>query len=118
MEVIAVEAGPSANIDARINASSWENIRLVEGNFGEVALPAERVDGVVIDPPRAGVSPEGMSALIALSPERIVYVSCDPTTLARDAALLVAAGYRLEHVQPVDMFPHTYHIETVAAFTK
>ncbi len=116
--ILAVEASPSANADARINSAGLEKIHLVEGNFGEVPLPVERVDGVVIDPPRGGVAPEGMRGLIGLSPARVVYVSCDPTTLARDAALLVEAGYRLEQVQPVDLFPQTYHIETVALFVR
>ena len=114
--IVAVEASPSANADARINASGYQNIQLVEGNFGEVPLPVGRVDGVVIDPPRGGCSPDALDTLVRLSPERMVYVSCDPTTLARDAALLVQAGYRLERVQPVDLFPQTYHIETVALF--
>ena len=114
--IIAVEASPSANVDARINGAGLANLELVEGNFGEVPLPMDRVEGVVIDPPRGGISPEGMSGLLALSPRRIVYVSCDPTTLARDAALLVGAGYRLERVQPIDLFPQTYHVETVALF--
>ncbi len=118
MEIVAVEASPSANADARINTSMWQNILLVEGNFGEVDLPVERVDGVVIDPPRAGCSPEALETLTRLAPSRIVYVSCDPTTLARDTGLLVAAGYRLERVQPVDLFPQTYHVETLALFVK
>jgi len=118
MEIIAVEASPSANADAKMNASKWQSIRLVEGNFGEVELLVDRVDGVVIDPPRAGCSPEALETLTRLAPGRIVYVSCDPTTLARDAGLLVAAGYRLGQVQPVDLFPQTYHVETVALFTK
>jgi 23S rRNA (uracil1939-C5)-methyltransferase len=116
--IVAIEASPSANVDARINASSYENIGLVEGNLGEVALPVDRVDGVVVDPPRGGCSPVALDSLIALSPRRIVYVSCDPTTLARDAALLAQAGFRVERVQPVDLFPQTYHVETVALFLR
>ena len=116
--IIAVEMSPSANVDARINLAGIESVDLVEGNFGEVPLPVEKVDGVVIDPPRGGISPEGMSGLLGLSPERIVYVSCDPTTLARDAALLVKAGYRLERIQPVDLFPQTYHVETVVLMSR
>ncbi len=116
--IVAVEAGPSANGDARINGAGLANLELVEGNFGEVPLPVDRVDGVVIDPPRGGIAPEGMAGLLGLSPRRIVYVSCDPTTLARDAALMVGAGYRLERVQPIDLFPQTYHVETVALFLR
>ena len=69
---------------------------------------------VVADPPRAGFHPKALHALITLQARRVVYVSCNPTTLARDLGELVRGGYRLEWVQPVDMFPHTPHIEAVA----
>ena len=66
------------------------------------------------DPPRAGFHPKALLALSALAPARIVYVSCNPATLARDLGELVRGGYRSEWVQPVDMFPHTPHIEAIA----
>jgi 23S rRNA (uracil1939-C5)-methyltransferase len=69
---------------------------------------------VVADPPRAGFHPKALAAVAALAPARIVYVSCNPSTLARDVGELVQRGYRLEWVQPVDMFPQTPHIEAVA----
>ncbi len=68
----------------------------------------------MIDPPRQGCKPEVLQALVRLEPQRIVYASCDPATLARDIAVLSGAGYRLSQVQPVDMFPQSYHIETVS----
>ena len=71
-------------------------------------------DVAVCDPPRAGFHPKALAALATLGPARIVYVSCNPATLARDVGELTRAGYRLEWVQPVDMFPHTPHIEVVA----
>ena len=77
-----------------------------------------KFDAAVIDPPRAGMHAKAVEALIARAPRRIAYVSCDPSTLARDARLLVNAGYTLTHVQPVDMFPQTYHIECMAGFEK
>ena len=64
------------------------------------------------------MKPRAIDALVSLAPQKIAYVSCDVATLARDARLLAASGYRLLHVQPVDMFPQTYHIEAVAAFEK
>jgi len=71
-------------------------------------------DVVVVDPPRAGLSGKALRRIARLEPERIVYVSCSPTTLAPNAAQLVEAGYRLRRVMPVDMFPQTPHIECVA----
>jgi len=74
----------------------------------------EKPDTVIIDPPRAGLHPKVIKTLLEKRPERIVYVSCNPTTLAPNAAQLVEAGWTLKHVRPVDMFPQTPHIECVA----
>ena len=73
---------------------------------------------IVTDPPRAGMHPKALKTMVRLQPETIVYVSCNPANLARDAIDICAAGYRLEEVQPVDMFPHTSHIETLACFRR
>jgi 23S rRNA (uracil1939-C5)-methyltransferase len=121
-EVIGIESSPSAVEDLAHNAGELANITLHEGSVEEV-LPAiveqgQRVDLVVMDPPRAGAGQAAIEGLAALSPRRIVYVSCDPATLARDAVYLVAAGYRLLEAQPVDMFPQTFHVETVAVWDK
>lgn len=115
--VIAIEEHPSAVRDWEVNAAGLDNVELRPGRV-EAILPTikERVHLVVLDPPRAGVEPVVLDALAALRPARIVYVSCDPATLARDAGRLVNKGYRLRHVQPVDMFPQTWHIECVALF--
>jgi len=117
-EVIGVESSPSACEDFAFNAGDRMNVSLHEGAVEEV-LPALRSEGlhadlVVLDPPRSGAGPEVIRELAALGPRRIVYVSCDPATLARDAVHLAQAGYRLVEAQPVDMFPQTYHVETVA----
>jgi 23S rRNA (uracil1939-C5)-methyltransferase len=73
---------------------------------------------VLVDPPRAGLGRETLAALLAKDSPLIVYVSCDPATLARDARYLVEGGYRLEEATPVDMFPQTYHIESVSFWRK
>ncbi len=113
--VVAVEVDPFAVNDLLENAADRENVEVVEGPVEAVlADRAGGLDAAVVDPPRTGLSPEALEGLIAARPARLVYVSCDPATLAWDARRLSAAGYRLEAVQPVDMFPQTYHVETVS----
>jgi 23S rRNA (uracil1939-C5)-methyltransferase len=80
----------------------------------ELARQGVRADVAIADPPRAGFHPKALGALVAMAPPRVVYVSCNPATLARDVGDLVRGGYHLEWVQPVDMFPQTPHIEAVA----
>ncbi|HHW15213.1 MAG TPA: 23S rRNA (uracil(1939)-C(5))-methyltransferase RlmD, partial [Firmicutes bacterium] len=83
-----------------------------------LARRSYRPDVVVLDPPRAGAAPAALSAVAALRPSRLVYVSCDPETLARDLRLLADTGYAVQKVQPVDMFPQTSHTEAVAAVVR
>jgi 23S rRNA (uracil1939-C5)-methyltransferase len=78
---------------------------------------SDRPDVVIIDPPRAGMHKDVVKQVLALLPERIVYVSCNPSTLARDLSLLKEA-YQVLEVQPVDLFPHTFHVESVAKLVK
>lgn len=73
---------------------------------------------IVIDPPRAGLHPQVVENILKLAPPEIVYVSCNPATLARDLKFLCEEKYQLELVQPLDMFPHTFHIESVAKLSK
>lgn len=114
-QVIGVEGSPSAVSDARFNAGPAGNVEFIEGKVEEV-LPSLKasIDLAVLDPPRQGCASEALAALDRLAPTKIVYVSCDPAILARDTRRLVQAGYQLVEVQPVDMFPQTYHIESVA----
>lgn len=115
--VIAIEESASAIRDARWNLRDAPNVAIVQAKV-EDALPgmAERLDGLVIDPPRAGCQRPVLDALAERRVPRVVYVSCDPDTLARDLAYLCQerAAYRLTEVQPLDMFPQTAHIENVA----
>jgi 23S rRNA (uracil1939-C5)-methyltransferase len=118
--VYGIEVAQAAVDDAGVNAAAnaITNCTFVCGEVRFV-LPSLIAKGVtaevvVADPPRAGFHPKALHALATLGARRIVYVSCNPTTLARDVGELVRGGYRLEWVQPVDMFPHTPHIEAVA----
>ncbi|AJY77968.1 RNA methyltransferase [Paenibacillus beijingensis] len=118
-EVRGIEIIPEAVQDARDNArsSGVENARFFEGR-AEQLLPewvsrGIRPDVVVVDPPRTGCDRPLLNALTQALPARLVYVSCNPATLAKDCQVLLGSGYRLEWVQPVDMFPHTSHVESV-----
>jgi 23S rRNA (uracil1939-C5)-methyltransferase len=115
--VVGVELAPTAVADLLENTASLDNVEVIEGPV-EAVLPDLDLplDAAVMDPPRAGVDRFALDALVARRPARLVYVSCDPATLARDAKRLARAGYRLVEVRPVDMFPQTYHIESVALF--
>jgi len=114
--VLAIEESASAVRDAHANLSDMPNVEVVQAKV-EDALPtiAERLDGLIIDPPRAGCQPPVLDALIVRRIPVVVYVSCDPDTLARDLAYLCLrhGAYRIRSVQPLDMFPQTAHIENV-----
>ena len=123
-ELWGLEVVPAAVADAIANAklNEIDGPRFFAGDvrlaLRELVERAGRPDVLVLDPPRAGLSQKIVRRVIEASPRRIVYVSCNPTTLAPNAAQLVQAGYRLGPVQPVDMFPQTPHIECVAVFDR
>ena len=124
--VIGVELNAKAIEDAKKNAARnglTEKTRFIAGDAPEEALKlfsqGLRPDVIVVDPPRKGVEARLLSAMVKCSPDRIVYVSCNPSTLARDLKLLTESGqYRVEYVQPVDMFSWTEHVENVALLTR
>ncbi len=117
--VIAVEEAKSAVKDAAVNLEGFANVRYykakTEDFLGQVT---ERADVVILDPPRAGCFRPALEALVRLAPAKVVYVSCDPATLARDLGFLVENGFTLGEVQPVDMFPQTYHVECVVSLKR
>jgi len=118
-KVYGVEVVPEAIEDAKINAklNGITNTEFVVGE-AEKVMPkwkeqGMRPDVIVVDPPRKGCDPDFLHAMIKMEPKRIVYVSCNPSTLARDLRILEGGGYSAKEVQPVDMFPQTSHIEAV-----
>jgi len=117
--VIAIEEAPAAVAAARENTSDLANLEVVAGRTEEV-LPrlSPPVEGMVLDPARVGCQPAAIEAIARLAPTRLVYVSCEPATLARDLRLLSDRGYRLLSVEPLDMFPQTAHIECVSTLSR
>jgi 23S rRNA (uracil1939-C5)-methyltransferase len=122
--VTAVEINPdavrNASENARLNKAA--NVTVCEGDAGEylqdVVQERGAFDVIFLDPPRAGASEAFLQAAAAASPKKIVYVSCDPVTLGRDLKFLTANGYRMVKATPVDMFPATVHVETVALMSR
>ena len=116
-EVIGVEINKSAVKDAEINAkiNEIENARFFCQDAGKFMTSTNRhIDAVIMDPARAGADEKFLSSLIRLHPEKIVYVSCNPVTQKRDVRYLVNKGYQVMEIQPVDMFPFTDHVESIA----
>jgi 23S rRNA (uracil1939-C5)-methyltransferase len=114
-KVVGIDSSEAAIGDAIFNSQGMPKVRFLQGDVEElVATVEEEVDLVLLDPPRRGVSKEALAAVIDKAPARVIYVSCDPATLARDVGRMVQAGYELAEVQPVDMSPQTYHVEAVA----
>jgi 23S rRNA (uracil1939-C5)-methyltransferase len=125
-QVVGIELFPDAALDARTNVTNnnLSNVTIMSGAVryvlkqiqDEGLFPAP--DVVMIDPPRPGLDPDAMKHLITLNPQRIVYLSCNPTTQARDVSELLQHGYRLEVIQPIDQFPQTYHIENIVILSR
>lgn len=123
-EVEGVEIVPEAIEMAEKNKkeNDVKNVRFVLGEARKVAkqyrLEGRKFDRIIVDPPRAGLHPKVIRDVLPLGAEKIVYVSCNPTTFARDAKLFAEGGYRLKQVIPVDMYPHTFHVELVSLLEK
>ena len=123
-KVIGVEVVPQAIEDAKKNAlrNGIRNAEFFCADAGEAAQRFQqegiRPDVIVIDPPRKGVTPQVIDAMAEMAPKRIVYVSCDPATMARDIKMLTEKGYRFVKAEAVDLFPRTKHIESIVCLTK
>ena len=123
-KVIGVEVVEQAVADARENAkrNGIDNAEFFCGDAGKAALELEekgiRPDVIVVDPPRKGLNADTIEALDKMSPRRIVYVSCDPATLARDVALLKARGYQVQSAQAADLFPRCAHVESIVCLSR
>jgi 23S rRNA (uracil1939-C5)-methyltransferase len=117
--LIGVESSESACEDFAVNLDEFDGVELYEGAAEDVIPHLEAEPALVlVDPPRAGLERQALDSILKMNPPTILYVSCDPSTLARDAAWLVAGGYRLVKVTPFDLFPQTYHIESISVFEK
>jgi len=117
--VIGIESSSSACEDFSFNLDEFDNVELYEG-LAEETIPhlEAKPDIVLVDPPRAGLGKSVVDGILKLSPQVIAYVSCDPSTLARDAARFINGGYRLNDVTPFDVFSQTYHIESISIFER
>ncbi len=117
---IVSDAVKDAKVNARINGV--ENIEFLnmDASHGAQAVLRSKIkaDAVIVDPPRKGCSRETLDAIVKIAPKRLVYVSCDPATLARDVKILMENGFTVDKIQPVDMFPQTVHVETVVLLQK
>ena len=119
-KVVAVESSPYAVRDARENAASLRQLKVREWNVSPRAINDAVATGdlVVLDPPRTGLAKGVADALVRRAPRRMVYVSCDPATLARDLKVLITGGYNVSSIEVIDLFPMTEHVESVVVLDK
>ena len=117
--VIGIESSPSACEDFSFNLNEFDRVELYEG-LAEEVIPylKAKPDIVLVDPPRAGLDKQVVDGILKLRPQIIAYVSCDPSTLARDSKRLMEGGYKLKQITPFDLFPQTYHIESISIFER
>ncbi len=125
-EVTAIELNPYAFLDAEANClrNHFSNVRLLQGDAGERLAQVLQEKGIspfdliVVDPPRTGLGPKALDTLLRARPERILYIACNPITQAEEVKALLNHGYCLQELQPIDQFPHTPHVETIALLSK
>ncbi len=120
-QITGVELVESAikNAEKNRQRNNVSNVQFMQGDIRTVLRQLDqKADAIIVDPPRSGMHPDVVDGLLEILPEKIIYVSCNPSTQARDLALLCKDKYSLRHIQPVDMFPHTYHIENVVTLAR
>jgi 23S rRNA (uracil1939-C5)-methyltransferase len=117
--LVGIEISPSACQDYEVNLDEFDNVELYEA-AAEAVLPALDLqpDVIVVDPPRAGLGSPTLNGILRLNAPILAYISCDPATLSRDARRLVEGGYHLTQITPFDLFPQTYHIESISFWEK
>ena len=117
--IIGIESSSAASEDFTVNLDDYDNVSLYQGKAENIlSSNNERPDCVIVDPPRSGLKRETTQSIIDISPQLLIYISCNPSTLARDAKYLIESGCKLESSTLVDMFPQTFHMESVNIFTK
>ena len=118
-KVIAVEESQAAVKDALFGLNDLHNVHYIQGKTEEILEELEeKIDVIILDPPRTGCHPQAIASVLSAKPNKIAYVSCDPPSLARDLDMLVQGGYQIDSVDPIDMFPQTYHTECVAILSR
>jgi 23S rRNA (uracil1939-C5)-methyltransferase len=114
-QLIGIEENPLAVEDFTVNLNAYDNVSIYEAPAEDVMPSLDlQPDIILVDPPRAGLNLAVLDAIVEMKPKMLAYVSCDPSTLARDAKRLSAAGFTLERITPFDLFPQTYHIESIS----
>jgi tRNA/tmRNA/rRNA uracil-C5-methylase (TrmA/RlmC/RlmD family) len=115
--VTLIESDKTAVADARRFFSNNENVKILQGLVSQQLPIVKRADLILLDPPRTGAGDVAIKLMVKLAPRKIIYVACDPAALARDAKTLADLGYKLDHIEALDLFPMTQHIECVAGFS-
>lgn len=117
--LISIETSPDACQDFAINLDEFDHVELYEAPVEDVLLGLEiQPDVILVDPPRSGLARPALDGILSLAPPTLVYISCDPATLGRDARRLINGGYRLKEIMPFDLFPQTFHIESISIWEK
>jgi len=119
-KVIGIEINKNSIKDATYSMleNKINNIEFIADDSGKALSKIDYADVIVLDPTRAGCDKKAINEILRIKPQKVIYVSCDTATFSRDCRLLVDGGYELKEVQPVDMFPYTYHIEVVGLLVK